>query len=661
MYRSDASASHITVLSRRAEGINMHGDFAEIVGVDPTDPEGLIPLAISLQPLECRIPQWIPGPSPGRVETLKLWWRIQGIDVEADSQPFPGPLNPADFPYSLYVPVDYMREIDAVVQIYFTIVDETGFSTPSLPLTLRVDNNPPRFQDPDDKAQFVDPGIEATGITEEVLANNPFIEVLVPDFIGRAGRDRVGYYLDDNAPPVPAIQKGIQEFTFIAEPLVLRIPADDFRSLPNGAAHLQYRLYDRAGNFSGFSAPLSFQVSLIAGPSNLPAPQIRPPAYNDFLIKRDDARAIVAAVIPHQYDGFAPGDRVVMRWDGRDVLPAQTITGFPFTVSIPWDTLRGPTPLVRELVEVKYTIQRTGRPDVPSPSGFFWVDLTIAGQDHALAPARLNQTLSRVDVFGLGSGLHNELDLRDRDLGAQVWVRLYVGPVAGERLELYWSGAGPVAHYDVQPGDVFDQPVRFTDVPGSVIVAGGNHPQLPVFYITSNGVNEQDARNTLVNVHVEPLVRLNPPVIQHSLHGGANYLTCDSIPAICHGVIWWVRPDPVFQLNDIIQFFWQGYSKNNWEDPIDDTDFSFSLPLDANHLNAGVYITVLPWDTKIEPMRSFASATSGYSLVRNGAPVGESTPGRVRIDRKFSGSGKVCQPGDEGFCDNVQGDCSGNH
>lgn len=107
-----------TATARTVKKITMLDEFDEIVGVDPSDPQGLIPLAVSLQPLECRIPQWVPGPSPTRTHILKLWWRIQGIDVEASSQSFTGPLNPADFPYSLYIPVDFMREIDAVVEVY---------------------------------------------------------------------------------------------------------------------------------------------------------------------------------------------------------------------------------------------------------------------------------------------------------------------------------------------------------------------------------------------------------------------------------------------------------------------------------------------------------------------------------------------------------------
>ncbi|USW93646.1 hypothetical protein NHF39_19640 [Pseudomonas proteolytica] len=61
-----------TATARTVKKITMLDEFDEIVGVDPSDPQGLIPLAVSLQPLECRIPQWIPGPSPTRTHILNL-------------------------------------------------------------------------------------------------------------------------------------------------------------------------------------------------------------------------------------------------------------------------------------------------------------------------------------------------------------------------------------------------------------------------------------------------------------------------------------------------------------------------------------------------------------------------------------------------------------
>lgn len=83
---------------------------------------------------------------------------------------------------------------------------------------MTVDNNPPRFQSPDDKARFVDPAIEASGITEAVLAANPFIDVQLAAYIGRAGRDLVGYYLSNNTPPFPPRRQIFKSLFFPVNP-----------------------------------------------------------------------------------------------------------------------------------------------------------------------------------------------------------------------------------------------------------------------------------------------------------------------------------------------------------------------------------------------------------------------------------------------------------
>ncbi|MGY2293035.1 hypothetical protein ACW9H6_25445 [Pseudomonas sp. SDO528_S397] len=653
MAGNGTAASFAPSQPRTRSEILMLDPFEEIVGVADSDPEGLIPRGYTEFPLQCRIKKWAPGPSLGRTNTLELIWTIGGVDVVADSREFTEAQFAVEpFPYSLYVPKNFMLEFEAVAQVRYRVREPGSPDVESPARMLKIDRNPPSFFLPSDQLTFVDPNIIASGITEAVLAANEFIEVVCPDYNGQSGNDQIALYLSDETPPFPLIHNYIQTFVFSDEPRVLRVHRDFFRALPNGTAFMTGRLYDRAGNYSALSAATSFQVNLIASPGNLPAPRIRPPAYNDFLLKRDDARAEIFVVINPQYTGFMPGDSVVVIWDGRPVLPAVPITTFPFEVSIPWDILRVPGPLMLEEVPVSYEIHRPGRPAFPSPVSFFWVDFTIAGQDHANAPALLNGTLAPLQVFGKGSGLLNELNLQDRVAGASVWVRLYVDPQPGEVLDLYWNGTGPVAQYTVQPGDVFDQLVRFVpDLSGAFIVSAGNHPQLPVFYTTSNGVNEQHSPLTLVNVHVDPLIQLAPPKIDHTLHGSAQYLTCDSRPATCHGVRWTIAPDDRMALDDEVKFYWQGFRTNNWSDPIAETSFDAAITLTAEHLANGVLMTVLPWDTKIEPLRRFASATGTYYLYRGGALIGESTVGRVRIDRVFAGSGIVCNPGDTGFCD----------
>lgn len=636
----------------RRNDVLMLDEFEEIVGVPVSDPEGLIISPYRDMPLECLIKKWLPGPTLGRTNTLQLIWRVGGVDVVADEFVFDETSYAAAFfPYPLHVPVDYMLDFDAVIALRYRIKEEGSPDVDSPSRPLRLDRNAPVFTSPSDTPHFDDPTIVASGITEAVLLANEYISVILPPFTVRAAGDRVALYLSDETPPFPSIPTLFTTFNFTDDPLVIEVHRDFFRALPNGTAYLTARAFDRSGNYSPLSASSAFQVNLIPSPADLPAPDIRPPAYLDLLLKRDDARAGIAARIPSAYTGYMPGDQVVMIWDGRSVLPAVTITGFPFAVTIPWSILRVPGPLVREHVPVRYEIHRPGISPFPSPVAFFWVDWTLAGQDHAGAPALLNPTLAPVRVIGNGSGLTNELDIRDQVSGASVWVRLYVDPQPGEVLALYWGSRGPLAYYTVQTGDVFDQLVQFVPiVSGADIVAEGNHPALPVFYTTSNGVNEQHAPETLVNVHVDPPVALAAPIIGHTKPNGV-YVTCESVPAICHGVRWTVPADTHMQLNDEVRFFWQGFLNNNWSSPIDGTDFEAQVLVNADHLVNGVLFVVLPWETKVEPMRDFASATATYYVYRGGALIGESSVGRVRLDRKYPGSGNICQPGDVGFCD----------
>ena len=637
----------------RRGGVLSLDPFNEIVGVSVADPEGLIVIPYRDMPLECRVNKWVPGPLDDITNTLQLIWRVGGIDVVAASREFTEDEYAAEpDPISLSVPAHFMLDFEALIELRYRVKQEGNPDVDSPHRNLRLDRNPPAFLLPSATPSFVDPNITASGITEAVLLANEFIEIRIPDFSTRAARDQISVYLSDETPPFPLIHTVIRTVDFIDEELIIRVHRDFFRALPNGTNYMTGRAYDRSGNFSPLSASASFTVNLIAMPSDLQPPEIRPPAYIDNLLKRDDARAGITVLILGPYTGFLAGDEVEVIWAGRPVLPPVVITHFPFPVLIPWTILRIPGPLIREQVPVRYRIHRVGHTPFPSLSNLFWVDFTIAGQDHAAAPALRNATLERVQVVGLGSGLTNELDLRDRVVGARVWVRLYLNPQPGEVLALYWGSRGPVAYYTVQTGDVANQLVQFVpDVSGADIVGEGNNPALPVWYSTSNGVNEQHSPETSVNVHVDPLFQLAAPLISHTLHGDANYLTCESRPAICHGVRWQVPADTRMRRDDELRFYWQGFLANNWGDPIEDTDFEVRIPITDEHLSSGVPIVVLPWDSKIEPMRNKASATAKYYLYREGSVIGESVTGRVRINRVSPASGLICQPGDVGFCD----------
>ncbi|MBT2372380.1 hypothetical protein, partial [Pseudomonas fluorescens] len=438
-----------------------------------------------------------------------------------------------------------------------------------------------------------------------------------------------------------------------SDPLVVELPADAFRRLNNGPAYIFFQVFDEAGNFSTRSAGLPFVLNLIATPGvPLPPPRIKPPAYDDSLIKRDDARATVYVLID-PYTNWAPGDAVRVYWDDRAVADVSVLDGVETEVPVPWLIMRGPLPvLVAEEIRVRYEIIR-GSATFPSFSRRINVDFTVAGQDHADAPALVNPNLVLAEVRGLVSDTPNLVDHRDKDVGARARVLLYEDPRPGQILRFFWNGIGPVATYTVQFGDVEGQLVFSTVIPWA-IMDGIINPQLPVYYTTSNGINEQQSEDTPVSVNTGVLISFPPPIIQHTLVGGTGtFLSCCSQPEVFYGVSWQVAPDPRFQLNDEVRFFWHGYNNNGWADPVvDESKFNerqsfFTL----EELGNGLMFIVAPYDPKVFSLRHQSTAQAWYEVWRGTALIGQSTTRRIRVDFAYP-TGGFCQAGDIISCSN---------
>lgn len=623
-----------------------------IPGVDPTDPNGLIPAARMLAPLEVRFPMWNPPPVPlDTPHTLTLYWARGGVVVYSDSLVVNSPPPPLLSEYVMYIPLLVLRAQSGPVEVYYSIEDSFGGVSELNPRrTLTVDMDPPQLLNPADHLEFVTP--PAPFVDETYLSNHPLVAFHVPPYTGRSNKDTIHFYLSNLANPPVAGEDGIYELVSDSDPLVAWLAADAFRTLSNGDAYVFFRVFDEAGNYSDRSAGLPFQLALTALPGPRPIPSIVPPRYDDLLINREDARAGVQVRI-ELYTNWAPGDQVVVYWKGRPTAP-QPVIGFPCDVDIPWSVMRGPLTdgLAAETVPVRYEIIRGSLPPFASFNILVNVNLTIAGQDHANAPALLNPNLPVAQVWGLVSNTPNVVNHDDNPAGARARVLLYENPQPGEILRFYWNGSGPVATYTVQFGDIAGQLVFSTVIPWAVM-EGFIHPALPVFYTTSNGVNDQQSANTLVNVNTGALISFPAPVLKHTLVGGGGYLSCCSKPEVFWGVEWSVAPDDRFQLNDQVTFFWEGFANNNWTPPVIDEsryDDQQSFDTTADLMN-GLNFRVEPYEDKVLPMREFGSARSWYQVRRAGALVGESLPRRIRIDLKYP-SGGYCKAGDVITCSN---------
>jgi len=645
------SVSKLTPPPVRRDGV-LALDPMDIPGVDPLDPRGLVRASLLLAPLLVRIPMWLPSPEPlDTPHRLQLLWLRGGSERQADFKIVNAPPPPLPAFIDMHVPLQMLIEPPSgTAQLFYRVIDSEGQLSELDPkVTLTIDLDSPELLRPDDQLSFVIPPIN--GVDEAYLAVNDPVRFNMPPYLRRANKDRIEIFLSNSPNPPAAAPDGEYVLENISDPLVIELPADAFRRLNNGMAYIFYQVFDEAGNFSTRSAGLPFVLDVIASPGTpLPRPNIRPPAYNDNLIKRDDARDGVVVLID-PYLNWAPGDQVRVFWDERAVVDVPVLNGVVTEVPIPWLTLRGPAPvLVAEEVRVRYEIIR-GLVSFPSFALRIQQDFTVAGQDHAGAPALLNLNLPLAEVRGLVSDEPNVVDHRDKDVGARARVFLYDNPQPGQILRFFWNGIGPIATKTVQVGEVEGQLVFSSVIPWAVM-EGIINPALPVYYTTDNGVNQQQSGNTLVDVNTGALLSFPQPVIRHTLLGGTNtFLTCCSSPEIFHGVTWDVVPHADFELNDEIRFFTHGYNNNGWVDPVVEASRfterrSFTTPAD---LANGLRFVVTPYDPVVFSLRHQSTARAWYEVWRGPSKIGESIIRNIRIDLAYPAGG-YCQAGDVISC-----------
>lgn len=641
------SISKVSHLPEATSGGVLALDPMDIPGVDPLDPNGLVPVSLTLAPLLVRIPMWLPAPEPlDTPHRVQLLWERDGIERQADLKLIDAPPPPLPAFVPMHVPLAMLRERSGTVKLFYRVIDSEGQRSELDPkVTLTIDLESPELLRPDDQLSFVNPPV--TGVDEAYVASNDPVRFNIPPYRGRERNDRIEMVLSNSPNPAAAAPDGDYVLVDVSDPLVCELPAAAFRRLNNGPAYIFYQVFDEAGNFSTRSAGLPFSLDLIAGPDvPLPAPTIMPPAYDDNIIKRDDARAAVVLLID-PYINWAAGDHARAFWDERPLADVPVFDGVVTQVPVPWATMRGPSPvLVAEEIRIRYEIIR-GLTIYPSYRRRISQDFTVAGQDHAGAPALLNPDLPLAEVRGLVSDEANLVDLRDKDVGARARVFLYDDPQPGQVLRFFWNGIGPVATKTVQVGEVAGQLVFSSVIPWAVM-EGTINASLPVHYTTDNGINQQQSRHTEVDVHTGPLLSFPTPIIQHTLVGSTGtFLTCCSSPEIFAGVRWKVVAHGDFDLNDEVRFFIHGYNNNGWDDPVvEDSRFTqgktFDTPAD---LVNGLDFTVTPFDPVVYSLRQESTAVAWYEVWRGGRKIGESILRRFRVDLAYPAGG-YCQAGD---------------
>ena len=608
--------------------------------IDPDDPLGLLPTGTQAADLPVFIEnRWPVYAIEGITDTVRVYWSLSRTKV--DSRRLDGPITEGQFPMEFTIPRNRLQS-DGTFDIWYTVTNSfINLPTKSEVTKVTIDTRAPSY---DKQLEALLPPDDLPGgvITEEYLFDNDdkvVFRLPLPRYTDAQNRDTGFLFWSENDPPTGAAVSS-EVFLDVDGELTLTLSGDEIRAAnKNGLFQASCKVRDRAGNESGFARSTPVMVSLRPSPVDLPAPTV--PLHDDGLIHRADARTPVTIVIAH-FDNPEPGDEVVFRWDGTDLLPPKPVV-FPVTAEVPWAALikNGPGP---RTVQVSYRVLRNGG-SIPSLSTPININLAVAGQDHPGAPALLNPLLALPDVYGQ-SAIRNTLIPSDKGHPVIPVVVLYHDPVEGERLEFHWGNwPGAVASYTVKFGDAAGMPVSFSAVPWEVIEAEPNNSRLPVYYTTSNGVNQQQSQNQFVNVQIVTIDDLREPSFPGADIFG--YINCGSEEKPWDGIR--VRVTFIndrFDASDEIKLFWQGHEYLSPETPpIPETFGTFDQTVDASHIAQGfVDITVKPYEPYIRPIREGAG-NAWYTLSKSDGQFGRSKPDFVKIVRK-QGGGEDCEPPD---------------
>ena len=609
--------------------------------LDPNDPDGLLPIRALGHPLAVTYTGWDFSTQPGRTDVVQLGFTPFGAEfVDVDEKQYPAG-TPVDLPQTMYVPQELLKEGIYYVSIMVFRAGFNGVESPRKKIT--IDTTKPNFGNTPEPVVF--PAELNGAITEAYLAQHGQVIVDVPFYVDvKAGDRAVYFWTDKELPPDSETEIREQEFSaqdVIDQRLLITVYADEIRPWGPGKRYMYYRLRDRAGNTGPNARLANIIVDLTPLPGNLPPPRV--PLPRD-LIDRQQARESVRVEID-AYEFPDAAHWVAIDWDGTSLVEIPVDPdAFPLRAPVPWPVLQakgnGPS-----RAKVSYRIRHAdGSYTAPSPDISVAVNLTVAGQDHANAPALLNETLAKLEVRGQKSDLPNKLLGIDFGLSAKALLSLYDDPEPFQVIDVYWGRiTEPVASYEVQPGDTAGKRIEI-EILWEHIEQELQNPRLPVYYVTRNGVNDQHARVTEVDVAIVIIDDLKEPTFPHG--GKQGVLNCCAIPRLWEGVTVSIPAHPAFSAMDEVVMYWQGCRNMNGTDPIQGVYDEFTKQLSASDAVNGFDIVVTAYENLIAPMVNNGSALAYYVLNKQDGGRGRSRSEFVIINRTMP-SGEICSPTNE--------------
>lgn len=271
-------------------------------------------------PLKVKFDPWDTSlPSENDPETITVF--LGGDEV--GSKQWTAPISPGDH----FVAISAEKLSPGRHLLTYVMTNWLGTSLASEPFTVTVDKQEPLLNGSNTlifPAEILPP---ANKLTDVYLKNNDDrVKADVPPYTSPRPWDRITWYW--GASPGDLNEGGVIELDDknYADPVVLEVEGSLIRDRKDGLRYVSYRVHDRAGNPSVYSAFAELDVAATPIPRTLPWPAIEQAAGSGELLTFDPLSGTSGAiVVVPEAAVIYPGERVWVQWGEPGSLGASRV------------------------------------------------------------------------------------------------------------------------------------------------------------------------------------------------------------------------------------------------------------------------------------------------------------------------------------------------
>ncbi|MBO1541911.1 hypothetical protein [Pseudomonas sp. OA65] len=233
------------------------------------DETGLLPANLANRPLRVQIPPWEDSAVDGHTSYLRVYWNNGSPVHERAWTASEWGVGNRPPPADLLFDLDARHVQHGVHELKYEVTMFSANLPVTEPLTVTIDEIPPLLGN--DSSLIIDTG----RVTEQYLFDNDDkVRAEVPAYLRDAPGDIITWYWNKNPLNVVPADEVASRTLYRYEngqPLPLDFAGDMIRARGDGDFFAFYRLQDRAGNFSPYSAPYPLKVDVT------PVPRVLPP------------------------------------------------------------------------------------------------------------------------------------------------------------------------------------------------------------------------------------------------------------------------------------------------------------------------------------------------------------------------------------------------